>query len=160
MPVPAGKEKCAQSGLPLATSDYDASWAAPGVQTAGPGPGSKKFVSPAEDATALSGKAFEMKFADCPRDPKATDALAPNTMRYSVSYELRHGFRRPSPRIYLAGSRVTLFARPRRGCCTSCSETGWRRGASPCRRIGFLVLVPTRRTRVAVRTAAFSRSSL
>ena len=58
----------------------------------------------------MSGKLLEMKSDVCARQREATDTLASNMMRYSVSYELVHGFRRPSSRARLGGPRAMFFA--------------------------------------------------
>ena len=63
-----------------------------GVQMVEPAPGSTKSQSPVEVDTALSGTSFKMKFDERAREPGATDTLVSNLTRYSVSYELGHGF--------------------------------------------------------------------
>ena len=60
-----------------------------------------------------------MKFGDCSRGPKATEELVPNVMRYSVSYELERGSKRPSSRLLRGGPRAMLFASDVPNICTA-----------------------------------------
>ena len=98
----------------LAVLDYEAALTAPGGQLVGQVSGYKKSMSPAEGGAVLLGMLFKMRFGDCTRDPEATEELASNMMRFSVSYKSEHGIKRSSPRLCRGVPRV-LRIHPYRG---------------------------------------------
>ena len=75
MPQCVEKEKCAQSGLCSAASDYDASLTVPGAQNADVGPGIREKTPHVETSAAASGR----------QGGKASEELAENMMLIAAS---------------------------------------------------------------------------
>ena len=119
MPHSVKEEKCAQSDVSMAMSDYGASLTVPGAQKADVLPGGKKRMSRVEaDAVAL-GMPSKPWFAERTHEADASQVLAESTLGHTGSFELGRGFKRSSSRSPHCGPRVSALFPGSPSCVTA-----------------------------------------
>ena len=87
MPQCVKKEKCGQSGVRFAASDYDASFTVNGAQKVDAAPGNKKKMYQVVANAAAAGELFRPRFRDYTFDDKASEQLVGDVERYAGGYE-------------------------------------------------------------------------